>query len=421
MKVAVVGNGTMGNGIAQTFAVAGHEVIIKGRSDASLAKAHASIEKSLAKMVEKGKMEAADRDATLARLKDTKVYEDLADVDLVVEVVAEDMGIKEEIFKTLDQICKPEAILATNTSSLSITQVASFTTRPDKVIGMHFFNPVPMMKLVEVIKGQLTSDETHQTIVEVSKQIGKTPVTVNEAPGFVVNRILIPMVNEGIGILADGVATKEEIDEAMKLGANHPMGPLALADLIGLDVCLAIMEVLYNEFGDTKYRPHPLLRKMVRAKLLGRKTGVGFYDYRKKYGSATKTICPADIDDRTAEKIQKYTLTLCTAIGIRGTARIDFFLSGGRLLFNEINTMPGFTRDSLYPELMRAAGIPTPRLFDLLIDDAIGRQSASSTAGRVDTTFFATQDGETNGTIYFSCATGQIRPTAQSGISSFRA
>ena len=271
----------MGNGIAQTFAVAGHDVIIKGRSDASLAKAHASIEKSLAKMVEKGKMEAADRDATLARIKDTKVYEDLADVDLVVEVVAEDMAIKEEIFKTLDQICKPEAILATNTSSLSITQVASYTNRPERVIGMHFFNPVPMMKLVEVIKGQLTSDEVHASIVELSKQIGKTPVTVNEAPGFVVNRILIPMVNEGIGILADGVATKEEIDEAMKLGANHPMGPLALADLIGLDVCLAIMEVLYNEFGDSKYRPHPLLRKMVRAKLLGRKTGVGFYDYRK--------------------------------------------------------------------------------------------------------------------------------------------
>lgn len=281
MKVAVVGNGTMGNGIAQTFAVAGHDVIIKGRSDASLAKAHASIEKSLAKMVEKGKMEAADRDASLARIKDTKVYEDLADVDLVVEVVAEDMAIKEEIFKILDKICKPEAILATNTSSLSITQVASYTTRPEKVIGMHFFNPVPMMKLVEVIKGQLTSEEVHQTIIEIAKQIGKTPVSVNEAPGFVVNRILIPMVNEGIGIFAEGVASAAEIDEAMKLGANHPMGPLALGDLIGLDVCLAIMEVLYNEFGDSKYRPHPLLRKMVRANQLGRKTGVGFYDYRK--------------------------------------------------------------------------------------------------------------------------------------------
>ena len=281
MKVAVVGNGTMGNGIAQTFAVAGHDVIIKGRSDASLAKAHASIEKSLAKMVEKGKMEAADRDASLARIKDTKVYEDLADVDLVVEVVAEDMAIKEEIFKTLDKICKPEAILATNTSSLSITQVASYTTRPEKVIGMHFFNPVPMMKLVEVIKGQLTSEEVHQRIIEIAKQIGKTPVSVNEAPGFVVNRILIPMVNEGIGIFAEGVASAAEIDEAMKLGANHPMGPLALGDLIGLDVCLAIMEVLYNEFGDSKYRPHPLLRKMVRANQLGHKTGVGFYDYRK--------------------------------------------------------------------------------------------------------------------------------------------
>lgn len=281
MKVAVVGNGTMGNGIAQTFAVAGHDVIIKGRSDASLAKAHASIEKSLAKMVEKGKMEAADRDASLARIRDTKVYEDLADVDLVVEVVAEDMAVKKEIFKTLDKICKPEAILATNTSSLSITQVASYTTRPEKVIGMHFFNPVPMMKLVEVIKGQLTSEEVHQTIIEIAKQIGKTPVSVNEAPGFVVNRILIPMVNEGIGIFAEGVASAAEIDEAMKLGANHPMGPLALGDLIGLDVCLAIMEVLYNEFGDSKYRPHPLLRKMVRANQLGRKTGVGFYDYRK--------------------------------------------------------------------------------------------------------------------------------------------
>ncbi len=281
MKIAVVGTGTMGNGIAQTFAQAGHEVILKGRSEASLGKAHKSIEKSLSKMVEKGKMEQAQMDATLARITDTMVYEDCAQADLVVEVIAEDMAIKKEIFQTLDKICKPETILATNTSSLSITEVASFTTRPQNVIGMHFFNPVPMMKLVEVIKGQLTAPEVHEKVVALATEIGKVPVSVNEAPGFVVNRILIPMVNEGIGIFADGVATAAEIDEAMKLGANHPMGPLALGDLIGLDVCLAIMEVLYNEFGDTKYRPHPLLRKMVRANQLGRKTGVGFYDYRK--------------------------------------------------------------------------------------------------------------------------------------------
>ncbi len=281
MKIAVVGTGTMGNGIAQTFAQAGHEVILKGRSEASLGKAHKSIEKSLSKMVEKGKMEQAQMDATLARITDTMVYEDCAQADLVVEVIAEDMAIKKEIFQTLDKICKPETILATNTSSLSITEVASFTTRPQNVIGMHFFNPVPMMKLVEVIKGQLTAPEVHEKVVALATEIGKVPVSVNEAPGFVVNRILIPMVNEGIGIFADGVATAAEIDEAMKLGANHPMGPLALGDLIGLDVCLAIMEVLYNEFGDSKYRPHPLLRKMVRANQLGRKTGVGFYDYRK--------------------------------------------------------------------------------------------------------------------------------------------
>lgn len=281
MKICVVGTGTMGNGIAQTFAQAGHDVLLKGRSEASLEKAHKTIEKSLSKLVEKGKMEAAEKEAIKARIKDTMDYGDCKDVDLVIEGVAEDMPTKLEIFKMLDAICKPEAILATNTSSLSITEIGAATSRPDKVIGMHFFNPVPMMKLVEVITGQLTSQETHDKVMAIATEIGKTPVSANEAPGFVVNRILIPMINEGISIYADGVASKEEIDEAMKLGANHPMGPLALGDLIGLDVCLAIMEVLFHEFEDSKYRPHPLLRKMVRANQLGRKTGIGFYDYRK--------------------------------------------------------------------------------------------------------------------------------------------
>ena len=251
MKIAIIGTGTMGNGIAQTFAQAGHDVLLKGRSEASLGKAHKAIEKSLSKMVEKGKMEATQKDAIIAKIKDSMDYKDCADADLIIEVVAEDMAIKKEIFQILDKICKPDAILATNTSSLSITEVAACTSRPCHVIGMHFFNPVPMMKLVEVIKGQLTSQEVHDKVVAIATEIGKTPVSVNEAPGFVVNRILIPMVNEGIGILADGVASAAEIDEAMKLGANHPMGPLALGDLIGLDVCLAIMEVLYNEFGDS--------------------------------------------------------------------------------------------------------------------------------------------------------------------------
>lgn len=281
MKICVIGTGTMGNGVAQVFAQAGFDVLLKGRSEASLAKAHKTMEKNLARMVEKGKLEASEKDAVLSRIRDTQSYEDCREADLIVEAIAEDMGIKCEIFRLLDGICKPEAILATNTSSLSVTEVAAVTSRPERVIGMHFFNPVPAMKLVEVIKGQMTAAEVHDTVFALAQQLGKVPVSVNEAPGFVVNRILIPMVNEGIGILADGVASREEIDEAMKLGANHPMGPLALADLIGLDVCLAIMEVLHHEFGDDKYRPHPLLRKMVRANLLGRKTGVGFYDYRK--------------------------------------------------------------------------------------------------------------------------------------------
>lgn len=269
----------MGSGVVQAFAQAGMQVIVKSRSQASLDKAVAKISKGLAKLVEKGKIEQASMDATLANISTTTEYSQLADVDLVIEAAVEEMELKKEVFAELSKICKPETIFATNTSSLSITEIAACTDRPERFIGMHFFNPAPVMKLVEVIKGQKTSEEVCEKIVNLATEIGKVPVKVNEAPGFVVNRILIPMVNEGIGILADGVASAEEIDTAMKLGANHPMGPLALGDLIGLDVCLAIMEVLYNEYGDSKYRPHPLLRKMVRAGLLGRKTGEGFYKY----------------------------------------------------------------------------------------------------------------------------------------------
>ncbi len=279
MKVYVIGTGTMGAGVVQAFAQANMPVVMKSRTQASLDKAVGKISKSLAKLVEKGKVTQEYMDSVMANISTTIDYADFADADLVIEAASEDMNLKKEVFAELAKVCKPETIFATNTSSLSITEIAAITDRPAQFIGMHFFNPAPVMKLVEVIKGQMTSEETSNKIFELATAIGKTPVMVEEAPGFVVNRILVPMINEAVGIYAEGIASVEDIDSAMKLGANHPMGPLALGDLIGLDVCLAIMEVLYNEFADSKYRPHPLLKKMVRAGLLGRKSGQGFYKY----------------------------------------------------------------------------------------------------------------------------------------------
>ncbi len=282
MKIAIIGNGTMGQGLVQSIAQHGFQVVMKGRSKESLDKAMGRLNASFDKLVAKGKMDRSAADGYLANIKASQDFADVADADLIIEALAEDMEIKKEQLRKLDGIAKPDAILATNTSSLSITELAGVTKRPDKVIGLHFFNPVPVMKLVEVISGRRTAQEVQDKAIAFCKDLGKTPVTVDEAPGFVVNRLLIPMINEAIGVYAEGIASVEEIDTAMKLGSNHPMGPLELGDFIGLDVCLAIMEVLYTEFSDSKYRPHPLLRKMVRAGQLGRKTGQGFYDYTRK-------------------------------------------------------------------------------------------------------------------------------------------
>jgi len=279
MKIMVLGAGTMGAGIVQVAAQSGFEVIVRDIKQEFVDNGIKVIDKNLSKMVEKGKMSADDKNAVMARITGTVDMAAAKDADVVIEAAIENMDIKKAIFKELDEICKPDCILASNTSALSITEIGAATKRADKVIGMHFFNPVPAMRLIEIIKGASTSQETFNTIKDLSIKLGKTPVEINEAPGFVVNRLLIPMLNEAMYAVMEGVASPEDVDTSMKLGAGHPMGPLALADMIGLDICLAIMQTLHREFGDDKYRPCPLLVKMVRAGKLGRKTGEGFFKY----------------------------------------------------------------------------------------------------------------------------------------------
>lgn len=280
-KIGVLGTGTMGAGIVQVLAQNGYEVVMRARRQTSIDKGIATVEKKLSKMVAKEKITEEEKTAIMGRISGSTELNIIADADLVIEASTEDKEAKKALLKEVDELTRPDCIIASNTSSLSITDIAMATSKPDKVVGMHFFNPVPNMKLVEIINGLLTSDETNKIVTDLSAELGKTPVQIKEAPGFVVNRILIPMINEAIGIYNEGIATAEDIDTAMKLGCNHPMGPLALGDLIGLDVCLAIMEVLYGEFGDPKYRPNILLKQMVAAGKLGMKSGVGFFDYRK--------------------------------------------------------------------------------------------------------------------------------------------
>jgi 3-hydroxybutyryl-CoA dehydrogenase len=280
-NIVVIGGGTMGNGIAHAAAASGFDVLLVDVSEEFLQRAISTVTANLQRGVDKGKMTVEERDSVLGRIRTTTNIEDAKDADIVIEAIIEKTEAKTQLFAALDKVTGPDCILASNTSSISITKIAAATQRPDKVIGMHFMNPVPVMTLVEVIRGIATSDETWQKVEDLARRMGKTAIEVNDYPGFISNRVLMPMINEAIFTLYEGVATREAIDGVMKLGMNHPMGPLTLADFIGLDVCLAILRVLEQGFGDPKYRPCPLLVKMVDAGWLGRKSGRGFYEYRK--------------------------------------------------------------------------------------------------------------------------------------------